>query len=26
VEDWDRALDDWSQRLRAPLQVEVKGQ
>lgn len=26
VEDWDRALDEWSQRLRAPLLVEVKGQ
>ncbi len=25
VEDWDRALDEWAQRLRAPLVVEVKG-
>ena len=25
VEDWDRALDEWSQRMRAPLVVEVSG-
>lgn len=25
VENWDRALDEWARRLRAPLVVEVKG-